>query len=97
MAGSESYDERHASAAETFRCFAPQTEPDRIYDSFSRRMGPLGSMAFDVVGAMWSRPQLNRRDRSLLVISVLAAQAREDELEAHTGNGRRNGLTREEI
>src|SRR6185295_15594104 len=46
---------------------------------------------------MWSRPQLNRRDRSLLVISVLAAQARDEELVAHTGNGVRNGLTPVEI
>jgi 4-carboxymuconolactone decarboxylase len=54
-------------------------------------------MAFDVVGAMWSRPQLSRRDRSLLVISVLAAQARDEELELHTVNGVRNGLKPEEI
>ncbi len=97
MAESKSHAERHASAAETFKAFAPGVEPERIAESFARRMGPLGGMAFDVVGAMWSRPQLNRRDRSLLVISVLAAQARDEELEAHTGNGLRNGLTPEEI
>jgi 4-carboxymuconolactone decarboxylase len=97
MAKSLSHEQRHASAAETFKAFAPGVEPERIAASFARRQGALGSMAFDVVGAMWSRPQLSRRDRSLLVISVLAAQAREEELEAHTGNGLRNGLTREEI
>jgi 4-carboxymuconolactone decarboxylase len=97
VADSRTHAERHAAAAETFKAFAPGVEPERIYESFSRRLGTLGSMAFDVVGDMWSRPQLNRRDRSLMVISVLAAQARDDELEAHTGNGRRNGLTREEI
>ena len=97
MATSRTHAERHASAAETFRCFAPDVEPERIATSFARRQGALGSMAFDVVGDMWSRPQLNRRDRSLLVVSVLAAQARDDELVAHTANGRRNGLTAEEI
>jgi 4-carboxymuconolactone decarboxylase len=97
MAASQSYAERHASAAETFECFAPGVEPERIAASFARRQGALGSMAFDVVGAMWSRPQLGRRDRSLLVISVLAAQARDEELELHTGNGLRNGLKPEEI
>src|SRR4051812_43001963 len=84
MAESKSHAERHASAAETFTKFAPDVEPERIADSFARRQGALGSMAFDVVGAMWSRPQLVRRDRSLLVISVLAAQARGEELESHT-------------
>src|SRR5207253_2293554 len=54
-------------------------------------------MAFDVVGAMWSRPQLSRRDRSLLVIATLAAQARDQELVAHTRNGLQHGLLREEI
>jgi 4-carboxymuconolactone decarboxylase len=97
MAASQSYAERHASAAETFECFAPGVEPERIAASFARRQGALGSMAFDVVGAMWSRPQLGRRDRSLLVISALAAQARDEELELHTGNGLRNGLKPEEI
>jgi 4-carboxymuconolactone decarboxylase len=97
MAQSQTHQERHDSAAETFKSFAPDVEPERVSASLARRLGPLGSMAFDVVGAMWSRPQLSRRDRSLLVISVLAAQARDEELELHTGNGLRNGLKREEI
>jgi 4-carboxymuconolactone decarboxylase len=97
MAQSMSYAERHASAAETFAVFAPDVEPERIAESFARRQGALGSLAFDVVGAMWSRPQLPRRDRSLLVISVLAAQARDEELVAHTRIGVRNGLTQDEI
>src|SRR5258707_5262088 len=97
MAASKSWQERHESAAETFEAFAPGVGPERIAAAFARRQGALGSMAFDVVGAMWSRPQLNRRDRSLLVISVLAAQAREEELELHAANGLRNGLKPDEI
>jgi len=97
MAASMSYGQRHASAAETFKFFVPGVEPARIVASLARRQGALGSMAFDVVGAMWSRPQLSRRDRSLLIISALAAQARDEELELHTGIGLRNGLRREEI
>jgi 4-carboxymuconolactone decarboxylase len=97
VAGSKSYDERHASAAETFKRFAPDVEPERVAGALARRQGALGSMAFDVVGAMWDRPELSRRDRSLLVISVLAAQARDEELELHTQNGLRHGLNAEEI
>src|SRR5579862_9594960 len=97
MAGSNSWEQRHDSAGETFRVFVPGVEPERVAASFARRQGALGSMAFDVVGAMWSRPQLNRRDRSLLVISVLAAQARDEELVSHTRIGLRNGLTQDEI
>jgi 4-carboxymuconolactone decarboxylase len=97
MTKSSSYAERHASAAESFQIFAPGAEPQRVADSLGRRQGALGSLAFDVVGAMWSRPQLSRRDRSLLVISVLAAQARDEELVLHTQIGLRNGLTQVEI
>src|SRR5258707_15060128 len=97
MATSQSYEERHASAVESYEVFMPGGDPGSITASLVSRQGALGSMAFDVVGAMWSRPQLSRRDRSLLVISVLAAQARDEELELHTGNGLRNGLKPDEI
>jgi 4-carboxymuconolactone decarboxylase len=97
MANSSSYQDRHEIAAETFKRFAPEVEPGRIADSLARRQGALGSMAFDVVGAMWARPQLNRRDRSLFIVAVLAAQARGEELEAHVRIGLRHGLTRSEI
>jgi len=97
MADQLSYEERHASAAESFQIFAPGADPARVADALGRRQGALGAMAFDVVGAMWARPELSRRDRSLLVISTLAAQARDEELVLHTRIGLRNGLTREEI
>jgi 4-carboxymuconolactone decarboxylase len=94
---SKSYEERHADAAETFRRFSPGADPETVAKNFADRLGPLGSMAFDVVGAMWSRPQLGRRERSLLVISTLAAQGRDQELVAHTRNGLQHGLTPEEV
>lgn len=97
MAEQRTYEERHASAGESFRVFAPGVEPGRVADSLGRRLGALGSMAFDVVGEMWARPQLSRRDRSLMIISTLAAQARDEELVLHTRIGLRNGLKREEI
>ncbi len=97
MTTSASYEERHEKAASTFTRFVPDVDPDRMATSFGRRLGALGSFAFDVVGEMWARPQLSRRDRSLLVISALAAQGRDEELELHTRIGLRHGLTRVEI
>jgi 4-carboxymuconolactone decarboxylase len=97
MTGSSSYEERHSRAADTFSVFAPDVEPERVASSMARRLGALGSFAFDVVGEMWARPDLSRRDRSLIVVSTLAAQARDEELELHTGVALRNGLTRTEI
>ncbi|MCH9806079.1 carboxymuconolactone decarboxylase family protein [bacterium] len=95
--GARTHEQRWDSAAETFRRFVPTAEPERVAASFSRRLGPLGSFAFEVVGDMWNRPQMQRRDRSLLIIATLAAQGRDEELVLHTEIGIRHGLTRVEI
>ena len=97
MSEGSSYEERHQRAAESFRVFVPGVEPDRVAASLGRGLGALGSFAFDVVGEMWARPGLSRRDRSLIVVATLATQARDEELELHTGTAIRNGLTRVEI
>jgi 4-carboxymuconolactone decarboxylase len=97
MTDSSSYEERHARAADTFNVFVPEAAPERVSASLARRLGALGGFAFDVVGEMWARPELSRRDRSLIVVSALAAQARDEELEAHTEIAVRNGLNRVEL
>jgi 4-carboxymuconolactone decarboxylase len=48
-------------------------------------------------GDVWSRPGLDRRTRSCLTISLLAALGHWDELGMHVRAGIRNGLSREEI
>ena len=93
----ETFSQRHDRAAEVFSRFVPGVEPERVAASMERKLGALGSFAFNTVGYMWSRPELSRRDRSLLVISILAAHARDEELEIHTQIGLRHGLTRVEI
>lgn len=49
-----------------------------------------------VYGEIWERPQLSKRDRSLITIAVLQALTRE-ELAIHIPRGLDNGLTAEEI
>ena len=49
-----------------------------------------------VYGEIWERPQLSKRDRSLITIAVLQALTRE-ELAIHIPRGLENGLTPEEI
>jgi 4-carboxymuconolactone decarboxylase len=48
-------------------------------------------------GDVWSRDGLDRRTRSCLTISLLAALGHWDELGMHVRAGIRNGLTRDEI
>ncbi|MFT4562589.1 MAG: alkylhydroperoxidase/carboxymuconolactone decarboxylase family protein YurZ, partial [Gammaproteobacteria bacterium] len=48
-------------------------------------------------GEVWSRPELNRRDRSLIVISILTVLSRVDELAFHIPAGLNHGLSRIEV
>jgi 4-carboxymuconolactone decarboxylase len=48
-------------------------------------------------GEFWARPDLGRRDRSLITISMLIALGRENEVKMHVRGGMANGLTRKEI
>jgi 3-oxoadipate enol-lactonase/4-carboxymuconolactone decarboxylase len=48
-------------------------------------------------GAVWSRPGLDRRSRSLVTLTALVGGGHHDELAVHLRGARRNGLTWEEI
>jgi 4-carboxymuconolactone decarboxylase len=48
-------------------------------------------------GAVWARPGLDPRTRSLLTIAVLAALGREEELRIHIRATANTGATREEV
>jgi 4-carboxymuconolactone decarboxylase len=48
-------------------------------------------------GAIWTRPDLDRRSRSILNIGMLAALNRPEELAGHIRGGITNGLTKVEI
>jgi len=48
-------------------------------------------------GDIWSRPGLDRRSRSIAVLTSLIAHGHHDELAMHLRAARRNGLTIEEI
>lgn len=50
-----------------------------------------------VWGAVWNRPGLDRRSRSLLNIGMLVALNQHHELAVHVRGGLRNGLTRGEV
>ena len=48
-------------------------------------------------GEIWSRPGLSRPERSIAVLTVLAALQHEDELHMHVKAALRGGLTEEQI
>lgn len=59
---------------------------------------PMEELVTEVAwGAIWSRPGLDRRTRSILNIGMLAALNRPDALTGHIGIALKNGVTRKEI
>lgn len=50
-----------------------------------------------VYGDVWERPQLSKRDRSLITVAALIAMYRGDQLTGHIERALANGVTREEI
>ena len=72
----------------------PSARRDRIKPHFPKLVEMTNNYVY---GDLWERPQLSKRDRSLVTIAALVALGWEDQLNSHIGRGLGNGLTREEI
>jgi 4-carboxymuconolactone decarboxylase len=48
-------------------------------------------------GAIWTRPGLDRRSRSMITLTALIARGRDEELALHLRAALRNGLSRDEV
>ena len=58
----------------------------------------LGELRDNVLfGDIWERPQLSKRDRSLITVAVLTAMYRTEELKGHMQRALDNGVTKDEI
>ncbi|WOS64410.1 carboxymuconolactone decarboxylase family protein [Sinorhizobium fredii] len=58
----------------------------------------LADLIDDVLYAdIWERPELSKRDRSLVTVSALIALNRPDQLRSHLQRARDNGLTETEL
>ena len=74
------------------------SDPQPLVGATLEQLGPLGPLVVDAAfGDVWSRPQLSRRDRSLVVVSALTACSLAHELEIHLGAALNHGVTRDEI
>ncbi len=72
----------------------PSARRDRINPHFPKLVEMTHSYVY---GDVWERPQLSKRDRSLITVAVLTALYRTDQLRGHIGRALDNGVTREEI
>lgn len=78
--------------------------PDMLGEDNDQRVaaegfaGELGELSLDTVfGALWARPGLDRRSRSLVTLGILIALGATEEMKVHFPVALRNGITRDEL
>jgi 4-carboxymuconolactone decarboxylase len=72
-----------------------QQQTERPYERAVPKLAQLGA---DVLyGEIWERPELSKRDRSLITVAALTAMYRPQQLRAHMKRAIDNGVTRDEI
>ncbi|WP_293401088.1 carboxymuconolactone decarboxylase family protein [Phenylobacterium sp.] len=86
-----------ASALCAAEAAAAQT-PSRAQQLMGDVAPKLAELTDEVLlGDVWERPGLSKRDRSLVTVAALVALNRPEQLRSHIALARRNGVTEEEI
>ena len=73
-------------------------EPGPIHDKVGDFAPKLVSLTDDVLfGDVWERPELARRDRSLITVAALIMGGNTEQLEPHLATAKANGLSEAEL
>jgi 4-carboxymuconolactone decarboxylase len=73
----------------------PQSAVRQALGDFSPKLVELTE---DVLfGDVWERPQLSKRDRSLVTCAALIALGKTEQMDFHFPNAIKNGVTQEEL
>jgi 4-carboxymuconolactone decarboxylase len=81
---------------------SPAPEPGTQPTPAQRLMGDIAPKLTELTdgvlfGDVWERPQLSKRDRSLVTVSALIAMNRPEQLRSHLARARENGVTQDEL
>ncbi|HEU4390608.1 MAG TPA: carboxymuconolactone decarboxylase family protein [Blastocatellia bacterium] len=77
---------------------APAAQPRPSQKAIGDFAPKLAELTDDVLyGDVWERPQLSKRDRSLVTVAALIALNRPEQLRSHLVKARENGVTQEEL
>ena len=94
----QDYEIRRYKGLESIEALSGVDNPAALADHIIADNGALGSYALDfVMGDVWSRKELSGRDRSLIVLSILATLHQTNQLSFYTRGALNHGLTPEEI
>jgi len=89
---------RFEQGLEVRRAVLGREHVDRSLEQSSEFMRPMQELVTEYCwGAVWTRPGLDRRTRSLLNLGMLTALGKSHELGAHVRGALTNGCSEEEI
>jgi 4-carboxymuconolactone decarboxylase len=73
-------------------------EPSAARKALGELAPKLVDLTEDVLfGDVWERPQLSKRDRSLITCAALIATGKTEQMDFHFPNAIRNGVTEQEL
>jgi 4-carboxymuconolactone decarboxylase len=87
--------DRPSPSTDTSAAAPAQTRAQQLVGDFAPKLAELTDVV--LFGDVWARPQLSRRDRSLVTVSALVAMNRPDQLRSHLALAKQNGVTEEEL
>jgi 4-carboxymuconolactone decarboxylase len=75
---------------------------DKPSSALRKSIGELSPKLVDLTedvlfGDVWERPQLSKRDRSLITCAALIATGKTEQMDFHFPNAMKNGVTQEEL
>lgn len=89
---------RHRQGMATRRSVLGDAHVDRAEANKSEFDLPFQELITEAAwGHVWSRPELSKRERSLITIALLAALGQDDEVAMHVRATANTGATREDI
>lgn len=73
----------------------PQSDGQRAMGRDARKLAELTDEV--LFGDIWERPELSKRDRSVITVAALVAMYRLEQLPFHLNRALENGVTKEEL
>ncbi|MCG7400365.1 carboxymuconolactone decarboxylase family protein [Caballeronia zhejiangensis] len=73
----------------------PTTAAQQMFGEIAPKLADLSDNL--LFGDIWERPQLSKRDRSLITCAAIVAMGKTDQMNTHFPRAIRNGVTQEEL
>ena len=73
----------------------PASAAQQLFGDIAPKLAELSDQV--LFGDIWERPQLSKRDRSMITCAVLVPTGKTEQMNAHFPRALQNGVTQEEL